>query len=162
MAFPTPAHSATTARVDLRYGPKYRTWLPLIIVHLAPPEHDPWPILDPTLQHLRDVGWTHPDPILRGIYRDGAPHATVDGALHDGPVTVAGGGLVLYQGPLLRSPSWIATARSASTVAVLVTVLANDEAPEARDGEVLAAAGVWFHRNELITGPALPTPRVGD
>ena len=162
MASPTPAHSATTARVDLRYGELYRSWLPMIIVHLPAPEDDPWPALDPMLQHLRDVGWIHPGPILRGAHSPTATYAIVDGALQDGPVSVSGGGLMLYQGTLRRSPSWISAARSAGIVAVLVTTLSNDEAPGARDGEVLAARGLLFHRSQRVPDPIEASPQVED
>ena len=151
------APSAVSARIDLRYGLLYRTWLPLVIVRLPTPPIDTWPVLDPTLQRLRDTGWAHPDAVMRGAHINAVARATVDGALLDGPVSIAGGGLMLYQGILHRCPAWIDAVRAAGTVSVIATTLDDDRSPTARDGEVLGAHGVLFHRGITVTGPTVPT-----
>ena len=98
---------------------------------------------------------------MRGAHLNAVARATVDGALLDGPVSIAGGGLMLYQGPLHRSPAWIDAVRAAGTVAVVATTLDDDCSPHARDGEVLGAHGVLFHRSNTTAQPALPEPRTG-
>ena len=141
----------------MHFGVVRRSWMPLLSIQLPFALDDELPAAASPLRHLRAEGWVNPARLLRGADMDCRAPASIDGALHDGPITVGGAGLVLFHGSVDRSPPWIDAVRSAGGIAILISAAGetDDLSALARDGLVVAAHARLFHRGPMVTAPVL-------